>query len=369
MLLIRKFRSISGVRAFVAAAAACCALFAPLSGAAVIGPGLVSSDPAADTGDRLNVDDTFTVTLAAGNYSVDNFTYNSVGVGTVVPFLATSTAADTYQLLWIGGPVSGAAATTVAANTAGHFQLAASTTVYAGFYTAGGRVAFTGIAGKTTDHNGTVTVPRGGVAIGGFNFPNLARTYAFSTTANPTAQQTAGPGILSVDGVDGGDRLNVDQAHPLTLTAGTYDVTDFSFNGTTATGTVTPFLVRLLADNSYQTVWVGQGVAGLVGASRTDPTGSFTLAGGDTLYAGFYTAGGATVAYTEAAGRPPGFGLTDHDNAFTGPTAAGQSVDTFSNPDLARQYSFDISVAAPEPGAFSLLALAAIPAMARRRRR
>ena len=144
------------------------------------------------------------------------------------------------------------------------------------------RVAFTSVPGQTTDHSGTVAVPRGGVAIAGFSNPNLVRTYAFSTTANPTAQRTIGPGLLSNGGADSGDRLNVDQAHPLAVNAGTYEVTDFSFNGTAAAGTVTPFLARLLADNSYQTVWVGQGVNDVVGGSRTDPTGSFTLASNET---------------------------------------------------------------------------------------
>src|SRR4051812_37159764 len=106
-------RSAFARRAKFTGFAAACLIGWPLAArAAVIGPGLVSIS-GADTGDRLNIDDTFTQTLGPGNYSVDNFTYNSTGAGNVVPFLATGTGvANEYQLLWLGGAVTGAASGT-----------------------------------------------------------------------------------------------------------------------------------------------------------------------------------------------------------------------------------------------------------------
>src|SRR5688572_5310219 len=69
--------------------------------AAAIGPGLVSST-GADAGERLNVDGTNPFIMFPGTYEVGNFTYNATGFGPVIPFLATLTGDNEYQLLWVG---------------------------------------------------------------------------------------------------------------------------------------------------------------------------------------------------------------------------------------------------------------------------
>ena len=180
----------------------------------------------------------------------------------------------------------------------------------------------------------------------------------------------AGPGFLSNTRFDDGERLNIDQAHPLTLGAGLYDVDDCSFLSSAAAGTVTPFLARLTGTDTYETVWVGGAVGGILGGVSVNPTGSFLLSGTETLFAGFYTADGGRVAFTEGVGRPPGFGISEHDNSFAGPTAAGQVVGGFSNPNLERTYSFSVGVTAvPEPGSAMLLAVGGLFLAGRRRGR
>ena len=337
--------------------------------AADVGPGILSTT-GIDSGERLNVDDTFTLALAAGTYSVTDFSYFSTAEGGgTVPFLAILNTTDTYDLLWIGSSLAGTLNATMSTNPAGYFTLAAPTTVYGGIYnTVGGRVAFAVVPGQTVDHDGSFTVPRGGVTTSGFSNPNLNRSYSFKLSIETTSLLTIGPGFLSNANADGGERLNVDAAHPLTLAAGQYNVDDFSFLSTAAVGTVTPFLVRSTGDNSYETVWVGAAVNGVLGDVASNPSGDFTLAATETLYAGFYTADGGRVAYTEGVGRPPGFGLTEHDADFVGPIGSGQAVTGFSFADLARTYSFSVGVVpVPEPGGAALLAIGGM-LFARRRR-
>jgi hypothetical protein len=351
-----------------AIAAGVAAMFAASAQAANIGPGIGVSTTNADSGNRLNVADDSGVLLGAGTYSVNGFSYNSTGTGDVVPFLATSNGTDSYDLLWIGSSVPAGGTGTVNGSVIGNFKLNSATQVFAGFYTAnGGTVAFANSG--TTDHNGTVTIPQGGNSIAGFSNPNLGRTYAFATTVNPLSQTVIGPGFFSNTNADGGDRLNIDTGHPLTISAGTYNVDDFSFNGTAATGTVTPFLVRLTGSHTYQTVWVGGAVNDAIGGVSVDPTGGFTLGASDTLYAGFYTSGGGFVAFSGVGGTgsPASFGLTDHDSSFTGPTTAGDTIGGFSNPDLTRQYSFSIGVSVPEPTSLGVVLLSGLLLMRRRR--
>jgi hypothetical protein len=352
----------------VAALATC----AGTASAATAGPGTGVSSTGADGGERLNVSDapgTF-VTLQPGTYDVADFSYNSTGAGDVIPFLVTPAGADSYNLLWIGTSAPGTGTGTVSVNPAGTLTLDSPTDVYAGFYTAtNGRVAFAG--GGSTDHAGAVAVPRGGVTMtqASFSNANLSRTYAFSITADPVARQTAGGGFLSNSNADGGERLNVDNNRSMTLVPGAYSVDDFSFNGMAAAGTVRPFLARLTGDNTYETVWVGDAVGGALGGVSVDPTGGFTLTTGETLFAGFYTADGGRVAFTEGVARPPGFGVTDHAGTVTPVTGAGEAITNFSNANLERTYSFSIGVApVPEPGAATLLAAAAGGLFVRRRR-
>jgi hypothetical protein len=351
-------------RSLVLLAAAAASAFA-----ANLGPG-ISSTTGADSGERLNVDQTFTLSLAAGTYSVTDFSYFSTAAsGGSVPFISSSSVANSYDLVWIGAPLTGTLNATMSINPAGYFTLAAPATVYGGFYnTAGGRVAFNTVGGQSVDHDGVFTVPRGGIATTDFSNPDLGRTYAFGISVEPTPLLLVGPGFLSNGGLDGGERLNIDVAHPLTLGAGEYNVDDFSFLSLQASGVVTPFLARSVGTDSYETVWVGSGVAALLGDMAIDPSGGFTLSGTETLFAGFYTAGGGRVAFTEGVGRPPGFGLTEHDSDFTGPISAGQSVSGFTNPDLARTYSFSVGVTpVPEPASATLLLLGGLFVATRRR--
>jgi hypothetical protein len=108
---------------------------------------------------------------------------------------------------------------------------------------------------------------------------------------------------------------------PVSLNAGTYSVSNFSFHNVTqgvTAGAIVPFLARLTnpgvedigPTRAYQTIWVGPSVAVNSVSDIDDPanvitvsyagTQQFSLALGENLYAGFFTTGTARVAYRPA---------------------------------------------------------------------
>ena len=128
--------------------------------AADLGPGIVSTT-GIDSGERLNVDQTFTLSLGAGTYAVTDFRYFSTAAGGgTVPFIATSSAANSYDLLWIGSALAGSLDATMSTDPAGFFTLSAPATVYGGIYnTLGGRVAYSPPAGQSVDHDNAFAAP------------------------------------------------------------------------------------------------------------------------------------------------------------------------------------------------------------------
>lgn len=163
-----------------------------LSAATLIGPGAeITQATAQDTPgeERLNVDRTTFVTLAAGTYSVNDWRLNVFSHtegGTITPILVSGTPAS-YTAEWIGvafDPTSNGVQTVAASGT---FTLNAPTDIYAGFFTAGlgsGIIALdpinSGSGSSITDHDNSPTPPASvGDPVAGFSHAGISRTYAF----------------------------------------------------------------------------------------------------------------------------------------------------------------------------------------------
>lgn len=177
------------------------------------GPGIVNEEgriqvdtPSEDGADqsRINVDDTYTVTLPAGEYSATSWSYHAGQVGSVIPFLAFETAADVYQLLSSGDQVDvgadGLDLDTTAAWGGANFTLTAETEVFAGIVNPTGEGSqnpiYTNRDIGTVDHDNNVD---GGVGVAidtgvaqGFKHGNLARAYAFSIDVAPVPEPSTG---------------------------------------------------------------------------------------------------------------------------------------------------------------------------------
>ncbi len=168
---------------------------------------------------RLNIDDTFTVTLPAGEYSATSWSYHAGQVGSVIPFLAYETAADVYQLLSSGDQVDvgadGLDADVTAPWGGANFTLTEATEVFAGIvnpvgegsqnpiYTNRDALDSSGIA-ATVDHDNNVN---GGVSAAldtgvaeGFGHANLPRAYAFSIDVAAVPEPSAGLMALGLAG-------------------------------------------------------------------------------------------------------------------------------------------------------------------------
>lgn len=182
----------------------------------------------------------------------------------------------------------------------------------------------------------------------------------------------AGPSIPhEVVDTANGPRTNVDEGFSRVLSPGHYAAVDFSFAWGQA-GSVTPFLAKLVGDNQYQVLALGDTV------TVTD-TGETTVSFGGTagfwlddftrVYAGFVNPPGSNNPVFVDNGTAT---LTDHHGGSIPITSVGQLVGGFSNPNLGRTYAFDVSIAlVPEPSTL-LLALPALGVIvlwgARRRR-
>lgn len=188
-------------------------------------------------------------------------------------------------------------------------------------------------------------------------------------TLTTNASTTIGPGAALANPYtgDGGAPTNVDRGAPASISAGTYNVTDFDVKINNVGGGVTPFLA-IGSPSSYTTIWFGPtftpSSTGVQNISYTLGTQQFTLPSGQTVYAGFDSVGFPTVAWG-------GAGLTDHN----GPdgmnvTSVGQTLSGFTHPGLGRQYHFDIVVEqVPEPTSALLLLGSGAMLLLRRRRR
>ncbi|MEZ0387555.1 MAG: PEP-CTERM sorting domain-containing protein [Verrucomicrobium sp.] len=371
----RFFQFIHRVPAFVVA----CGFAGAVHGSTLIGPGPLLGAAGSEGGDRMNISDSPLTgqALGPGNYQVSDFTFAGRDAnGTVTPFLVMvqdgyTLADNRYQVIWTGSAVTSSNGT-VTSNPLGGFSLSTTATVYAGFYS---RAAVTGswvtVAytnnGSTDHQGGAFTNPnvKGSTgAITAFGNANLVRSYSFGIGVDVDLATTLGPRLISSINADGaGTRLNVDLSNTIAFSAGTYSVTNFSFNGMSATGTVTPFLATKVGSN-YQILWQGNAVNSALGGVGTDyADGTFTLASDQTVYGGFFTDANGRVAYLQDVG-----GLTDHDSSFTPPAGAGQTFGGISNPSLSRTYAFQFSIV-PEPSRAVLLVIAAGSMLLRRSRR
>ena len=183
------------------------------------------------------------------------------------------------------------------------------------------------------------------------------------------AQVGAGTGIPNdtVDTMNTGGRINVDQGNPLNLPAGTYLVTTFSYDAG-QTGDVTPFLaVSANASDPtdlYTAIAVGDTVNVAV-APLTDQTvpfggsATFTLSTPRVVYAGIASSTQNPVFLDNDIGPN-----TDHEGANQANyvVTLGGTVPpdgAFTNVQLGRSYAFSLNVELiPEPSA-GLLVLAA----------
>lgn len=180
------------------------------------------------------------VSLPAGSYSIDSFSFHNsttaatpANLGTVTPFLAILTnpgvddldPARSYQTIWVGPTLSVSNVNdadklndplNLIANpyTSGaqHFTLPTNAAVYAGIYTTGsGRVAFRGTFPETpaarVDHDSSFTAPTtAGQTVGGFSNVFNNRIYAFQIDVSSASTLPAIPGDFNADQkVDGSD--------------------------------------------------------------------------------------------------------------------------------------------------------------------
>jgi len=182
-----------------------------------------------------------------------------------------------------------------------------------------------------------------------------------------------------------GERINLDESNPLVLGPGTYTATLFTFFAAQASTKTTPFLAINAAAGTPNPAGDIDAFS-IIAAGSTIPTSpipvnnivqtvlfgggagaTFTLTQTTKVFAGV-ASGSADGTDGNSMGFISGTQV-DHNNPgltqFT-PTA-GASLPSFTNPNLGRIYAFNVTVDVPEPGALSLMALAAAAFLRRRR--
>ncbi len=329
-------------------------------------------------GGRTNIDRLQYRHLPAGTYSIDDFSFHGVSInGTVQPFLSTE-ASGIFTPIWaggVGGAVLGANTVTYTPGSQ-QFTLSAPTKIYSGFTMTADAVGFAG--GGTTAHHGSVLTPTVGSPMPAFGHPTLGRTYStgLSVTGLTTvtsAQLGAGADIANASAQDtpGQDRLNVELLFA-NFAPGTYRVSDWELNvlDHTQSGTITPMLLTRTG-TAYTTLWIGDALdPSANGAQSYALDATITLSVATEVYAGFFTQGGGSgIIALDGANTGGNASGADHDNSFTAPASIGEDLGAFSNPGLHRTYAFAINVLPiPEPAGITLLALAGIAHLFRRRR-
>ncbi|MGK0185020.1 MAG: hypothetical protein ACI9R3_000794 [Verrucomicrobiales bacterium] len=152
---------------------------------------------------RQNLDDSFTATLAAGVYTIANFSYQAGQTGSVIPYLAKLTAPDTYEILGVGDQIDVTSLdvdVTTAFGGSNQFTLSESTEVYAGITNPAGAGSQNPIktnlaSGSTVDHDnnadGLISQAVVGGTVDGFGHANLGRSYAFSVEVDAVPEPSS----------------------------------------------------------------------------------------------------------------------------------------------------------------------------------
>ena len=142
---------------------------------------------------RQNLDDTFTATVAAGEYVGASFSFVAGQTGSVIPYIAKATGDDLYEILAVGNQVdvddAGLDVATTVAFGGASFTLDAETELFGGIVNPVGagsqNPVYTNLAsGSTVDHDnnadGNISQGIVGGSVDGFGHANLSRSYAFS---------------------------------------------------------------------------------------------------------------------------------------------------------------------------------------------
>ena len=211
---------------------------------------------------------------------------------------------------------------------------------------------------------------------------------ALAATSGLSRAALIGPGTgigETIGNVDtaGGTRTNVDVGRAVSLSAGTYTATSFSFTAG-ANGNVQPFLAVVTSgaagtNPTYKLIAVGSdntitGVSALTAENLAFGGGAnaiFTLAATTTVYAGITnSAANDPVAYADPGPNGAGNKNDDHNApAFAASSfVVGNSISGFSNAGLTREYAFSITATTPEPASLSFIAVGAGGLLVRRRR-
>jgi hypothetical protein len=178
-----------------------------------------------------------------------------------------------------------------------------------------------------------------------------------STAVAPSVAAGAGTSI-PLDAVDtpNGPRTNVDRSFTVFLEPGQYRATDFSF-AYGQSGAAVPFLAKLVGDNQYEVLAVGDATAVTGSGMPTVAFGGTSLFGLETpttLFAGFVNPTGSNNPICLDDGTTT---ITAHAGGM--PVSLGAILSGFGgNGALGRTYAFSINVAvAPEPTSLGLALL------------
>jgi hypothetical protein len=181
--------------------------------------------------------------------------------------------------------------------------------------------------------------------------------------SGPASWETVGAGVSLISGglnvgtdTADGPRFNVDEGFSCVLAPGMYRATEFSLAFGQA-GSVIPVLGRLVGNNQYEVLAVGDAVTVSGLGQMTVAFGGddeFLLDAATRVYAGFLNPPGSNNPVRYKNGTTT---LTDHYTGGIAIPGVGGTLPAVNNPNLPRTYAFAITLEeAPEPTALALAA-------------